>query len=81
MKHYWAALWHSENALDGVREHLLHENCLPVLFRTRAEARQYIEKRYGYIKTRSDLREEPHCWRMPKPVRVSIAIAELKGGE
>lgn len=68
----WGALWHSENRLDGVREHLCCENCLPVLFVTRRECRAWIVDRYGYIKTRRDLRAEPHGWRMPRPVRVTI---------
>lgn len=68
----WSALWHSENRLDGVTEHLLYENLLPALFVTRRECRTWINARWGYIKTRPDLRAEPHGWRLPKPVRVTI---------
>lgn len=68
----WGALWHSECRREGVTEHLCFENRLPVLFVTRRECREWIVKRYGYIKTRKDLREEPHGWRIPQPVRVTI---------
>lgn len=68
----WGLLWHSDNQLDGSRSHLVHENCVPVLFKTRREARAYAQDRYGYIKKRPDLRAEPHCWRMPAAIRVSI---------
>jgi len=69
----WGALWNQKNKLDGVTKHLIFRNCLPVLFVTRREAREWIDKEYGDIRTRRDLREEPHGWRMPKPVRVKIA--------
>ena len=72
----WALLWRSKNRLDGVTCHLEFDNRLPALFVTRAQARQYAEKRYSYIKTRKDLRAEPHCWRMPQPIRVVISVLE-----
>ena len=74
----WAALWHEKNRLDGVTKHLLCEKCVPVLFRTRQECREWIESKYGYIREDSGLRGEPHGWRMPKAVKVSIEIAEAK---
>jgi len=49
---------------------------LPALFRTRRECRDYIKEKYGYIKNREDLREEPHGWRLPRPVKVEIVIQE-----
>jgi hypothetical protein len=69
----WGVLWHSRNALDGDRQHLMHG----AIFETRREARAYIEAEYGYIRTRSDLRREPHGWHMPKAVRVSITTEVL----
>lgn len=68
----WAALWHSKSRLSGVTEHLIFENFMPKLFRTRAEARAFIEERYGYIKDRKDLRGQPHGWRLPSPIKVII---------
>jgi hypothetical protein len=68
----WSALWRSENKLDGKREHLLFENYFPVMFRTRKQAREYINARYGYIKERKDLQQEPHGWKMPTPVRIKV---------
>lgn len=71
----WGAKWISHSPY-GSREHLLHEKCLPILFRTRREARAYIKMRYGYIATRPDLRSPPHCWRMPRAVRVSVKMED-----
>lgn len=76
----WGLLWRSENRADGKSEHLIC-NCLPVLFSTRREALAYIKEHYGYIATRPDLRREPHGWKMPLPVRVTIAVKKgRKGG-
>jgi len=68
----WGALWRSENNLDGIRKHLCSENGMPALFITRRQCRDWIKLKYGYIKERDDLREEPHGWRMPLPVKVTI---------
>jgi hypothetical protein len=72
MRTLWAAQWYSNNKLDGVNKHFLYANCLPKLFVTRSEAREYIKEKYGYIATRQDLRAEPHGWRVPRTVRVQI---------
>ena len=78
----WGAMWHSSNRLNGVTEHLICMDCVPVIFGTRQQARGYIESLYGYIKTRKDLRVEPHGWRMPRPVRVEVrVITGWDGGE
>ncbi len=75
----WGALWRSKNASVGVCQHIInHRDCLPALFMTRREARAFIDEEYGYIKTRRDLREEPHGWRLPVPVRVKIS--RVRGG-
>jgi hypothetical protein len=63
----WGGLWK-----DRFSEHLLFEDRLPVLFRTRREARTWIEKKYGYIRKRKDLRVAPHYWRLPTAVKVTI---------
>lgn len=76
MRNLWAGQWYSRNRLDGVTRYLLYDNCLPVLFRTRREIREYIEKRYGYIKDRKDLRVEPHGWRLPRAVKVLLLEVE-----
>ena len=68
MTNLWAAEWR-----DGKIKHFLYNaNCLPELFRTRQSCREWIEEKYGYIKTRKDLREEPFGWRLPVAVKVSI---------
>lgn len=65
----WGALWRSR---DG--EHIIFENCIPALFTTRKQAREYIEQKYGYIRKREDLRIAPHWWRMPIAVRMTITL-------
>lgn len=69
---WWALLWRSDNALDGKSRHFITENGVPVLFATRAAARDHARAKYGYIAKRKDLRSEPHGWRMPAPVRVKL---------
>lgn len=77
----WGAEWYSKNAVDGESRYLIFDNCRPVLFRTRQAARDWIKRDYGYIKTRSDLREEPHGWRLPRVVKVRLEKTEaLKEG-
>jgi hypothetical protein len=70
----WGIVWRSKNSLDGTREFLqwdrLHSRTGPVMFETRREAREYRDKKYGYIKGRADLKAEPHGWKVPGVVRV-----------
>lgn len=72
----WAALWQSENKMDGKTRYIIYRNLLPALFKTRKQARDYIEKEYSYIRNRPDLKAEPHGWRMPKAIRVTITPNE-----
>lgn len=75
MKHtLWAAQWRSRNKADGARSHLLQRCGVPALFVTRAEARAFIAKEYGYIARRPDLRAEPHGWLAPRAVRVTVEV-------
>jgi len=73
----WAVEWHSVNRLDGDRRHLQWSpESGPGdfrLFRTRRACRAYIEERYGYARDREDLRAEPHGWRIPRAVRVTVS--------
>jgi hypothetical protein len=76
----WGVLWRSDSALDGKVERLLGDTSHPsrrVLFETRHEARAYIENKYGYLRTRPDLRREPFGWRMPIPVRVTVTVERV----
>ena len=41
-------------------------------FRTKKDCQTFINENYAYIRTRKDLREYPHGWRMPKPIKVSL---------
>lgn len=71
----WGLLWHSKNYLDGERKHIMFENCQPLLFKTRREARAYADKRYGYIRGAADLKAEPHGWRFPRAIRVEVSLS------
>jgi len=66
----WGLKWHTVGF--DPHDHMMYEDRMPVLFRTRAEARQWVEKKYGYIRNRKDLRGWPHGWRIPQPIRVKI---------
>ncbi len=81
----WALKWYSKNHVDGVSEHLLgkaHNSGEPRtghiinVFKTRKEAREYNAKHWGYIAARSDLREQPHGWSVPRVVKVKITVKE-----
>jgi hypothetical protein len=69
----WAGAWYSKNKRDGERRHFLYYNGVIALFITRREAREFIDRQYGYIRTRRDLRIEPFGWRLPRAVKVTIA--------
>lgn len=71
-KTYWIIRWHSVNQLDGARRHVMFEDCKPLLFHTRREARAYRDQRYGYIRHRPDLRAEPHGWRLPQVIAATV---------
>jgi len=68
----WALEWHCKVDKKEKRKQLVYENCVPILFQTRKKARLYAEGRYGYIKTRKDLRDSPFGWRMPRPIKVHV---------
>jgi hypothetical protein len=70
----WGALWRSKNRREGRCEHLMFENYVPVFFLSKRDAREWIDKKWGYIRKRPDLQREPHGWKMPVPVRVTIEV-------
>ena len=82
----WAIKFDTTNQLDGrrvyfwgcasVKRHPAVSGYKTMVFRTRQAARDYINERWGYTRNRPDLRAEPHCWRMPKPVKVTVTVAE-----
>ena len=74
----WGVEWRSKNQLDGVTRRLQWDHDLR-LFRTRRECRAFIEKEWGYIKQRQDLRIEPHGWRLPLAVRVEVRKVKSDG--
>ena len=71
----WGMEWYSHNRRDGVTRHLIWRDGLPLLFTTRAECREAIDRMWGYIRGRPDLRAEPHGWRVPRAVRVTVTAA------
>ena len=79
-KKCWVAMWRSKGSVSGEDRHLIcdtdNQNYgVPVLFRTKTAAAEWIREHYSYIATRQDLRSEPHGWRMPIPVRVDIGLS------
>lgn len=76
----WGVLWRTTTALGGRDTYIINgKDCLPMLFLTQRKAREFIVREYGYIKTRRDLRSEPHGWRMPIPVRVKVCVLTVAG--
>lgn len=68
----WAVEWRTKNA-----RWFTWSGTVPNLFWTRREAREHIAQVHGYLKTRPDLRAEPHGWRMPRAVRVAVTLREV----
>lgn len=73
----WAIQFRSKNSLDGYRSHLVRENGQVLLFNTRSQARDFVNKNYGYIKDRNDLKKEPHGWKIPRVVKIVIDYSIL----
>lgn len=63
-----------ENKRPGIKPYLVHEHGYPVVFRTRQQARDYANKRFAKYKRGSYLRDWPHLWRMPRPVKVKVVV-------
>ena len=70
----WAAEWYSKSKLDGEKQHLIYNDGVVLLFKSKKKCSEYIKDRYGYISKRKDLRAEPHGWRMPQPVKVTVQV-------
>lgn len=72
----WGIMWRCRSRLEGLHEHLLWDSSIgvPYVFRTKRAAQERIRKAYGYLRNRPDLRREPHCWRMPRAVRVLVTV-------
>ena len=84
----WAIKFVSNSPLDGHREHLMGaanvarplelSGYTTMVFASRAAAREHIKNRYGYIAHRPDLRQAPHCWKMPRAVKVAVSVIESR---
>ena len=74
----WAVKFTQDNWLDGHRDFFRNvPGMLPAVFATKRAAQEFIKRHYGYLAKRQDLRREPHCWRVPKPVRVTVTVEEV----
>jgi hypothetical protein len=74
----WAIKEVCTNKLDGHREWFHWSGTAPLLFATKRQASSYIKEKYGHRHRRPDLRKEPFCWRMPKPVKVRVELHEVR---
>lgn len=72
-KQFWSVKWIG-NPYErlGIPSHIIYENLLPVLFKTRSEAREFVKAKYGFIAEREDLRNPPFNWRMPQIIKVEV---------
>jgi len=73
----WALLWVQGTSAMGDETCSLigwPDTGMTRFYRTRREAREMREERYGYIRERPDLRAAPHHWRMPRVVKCTITI-------
>ena len=77
----WGLEWYSRNKVDGETRQVMFSNGTPLMFKTRRQAREYANERYGYIKTRQGLRRGPHGWRMPRAKRMTITMEMEPKGE
>lgn len=69
----WCLVWFSKEG----EHHFMFDNCKPLLFQTRKEARNYANEVYGYIRQREDLKRAPHFWRIPIAMKTNIRISSL----
>lgn len=73
----WAIKWFSDSSLDGPLQHFIGNGSKSIwIFNSRKNARDHIKERYGYIANRPDLRAQPHGWKMPCAVRVTVTVSE-----
>ena len=50
----------------------------PETYRRRKDCQAVIDNRYGYLRSRSDLRAYPHGELMPVPVKVRVSMELVK---
>lgn len=73
----WVPRWDQTNQLDGHTAYLELWDCGQLaVFRTRKACLEHIREAWGYVAKRSDLRKEPHCWRVPQAVKVTVTVVE-----
>ena len=77
--HKWAIVWHQKGSPSRCPRHFMGEagRGMALLFRTRAQARAYRDKEWGYFRTRTDLRGAPFHWRLPRVIKVDVTIREV----
>lgn len=71
----WGILHRKENKLDGKKSWLrCDRTCMPEMFQTREEAREFISVNLKSTYSRPELKIEPHGWKMPIPVKIEIIV-------
>ena len=78
MSDWWGAEWNSVCKRDGETRYIIFEGGMPLVFGTRAQARHWVKEKYGYIRYRPALQEEPHGWRVPRVVRIRISAKVIR---
>jgi len=88
----WAIKWRSNNRIAGKTERLMgmgySREAKPksmsgytiMVFSTRREAREFIAEYCSYLKDRPDLQQEPHGWKMPVAVKVTVQVEPVTQG-
>jgi|HubBroStandDraft_2_1064218.scaffolds.fasta_scaffold289891_2 hypothetical protein len=78
----WAIEWRDDEGSHLVGRYSAREpinpedlSCYePLVFKTRLAARIFLDKTYGYIRDRADLRRAPHFWKVPRVVKVTVKV-------
>lgn len=79
----WAAQWHSRSRQEGDTRHILGENCLPMLFRTREKAEFFLkrlgQREYDLLNMRAQtIDKHPDIWGITLYLKEQIRKLELE---
>jgi len=71
----WVIVWQSK----GESPTICFRNCLPLIFRTKKEAKACIDKMYAHLNKPEFkyLRKAPTNWRLPKAKKANITFDVL----
>ncbi len=68
----WGILFKYKDSVYTPCSRIEYKGGIPIIFKTKIACKKYIDKNYGYIKIRKDLRNYPHFWRLPKPTKIDV---------